>query len=136
MPLKYQKRAHKLVHDEFGHMGIDQTTSLMQGHFYWLHMAEDVCVYIQNCMRCIKFKQMESQAELVCIEATYPLQLVHLDFLQIGSKKKDKGKHIYVLVVTDHFTQYAKAYVTTNRTAHTVAHIFINEYVVNYGWPK
>ena len=73
---------------------------------------------------------------MVCIEATYPLQLVHLDFLQIGSKKKDKGKPIYVLVVTDHFTQYAKAYVTTNQTAHTVAHVFINEYIANYGWPE
>ena len=73
---------------------------------------------------------------MVCIEATYLLQLVHLDFLQIGSKKKDKGKPIYVLVVTDHFTRYAKAYVTMNQTAHTVAHVFINEYVANYRWPE
>ena len=64
------------------------------------------------------------------------MQLVHLDFLQIGSKKRDKGKPIYILVVTDHFTRYAKAYVTTNQMAHTVAHVFINEYVVNYGWPE
>ena len=99
-------------------------------------MAEDIQIHIQNCMRCIKFKQKQSQAELVCIEATYPLQLVHLDFLQIGSKKRDKGKPIYVLVVTDHFTRYAKAYMTTNQMAHTVAHVFINEYVTNYGWPE
>ena len=99
-------------------------------------MAEDIRAHIQNCIRCIKFKQKESWDEMVCIEATYPLQLVHLDFLQIGSKKKDKGKPIYVLVVTDHFTRYAKAYVTTNQTAHTVAHVFINEYIANYGWPE
>ena len=73
---------------------------------------------------------------MVCIEATYPLQLIHLDFLQIGSKKKDKGKPIYVLIVTDHFTRYAKAYVTMNQMAHKVAHVFINEYVANYGWPE
>ena len=56
--------------------------------------TEDVPVHIQNCMRCIKFKQKKSREEMVCIEAKYPLQLVHLDFLQIGSKKKDKGKPI------------------------------------------
>ena len=39
-------------------------------------------------------------------------------------------------MVTNHFTRYAKAYVTTNQMAHTVAHVFINEYVVNYGWPE
>ena len=94
VPPKYRKRALELVHDEFGHLGIDQTTSLMQDRFYWPHMVEDVWVHIQNCMRCIKFKQKESRDEMACIEATYPLQLVHLDFLQIGSKKKDKGKPI------------------------------------------
>ena len=136
VPPKYRKRALELIHDEFGHMGIDRTTSLMQDYFYWPYMVQDVQVHIQDCMRCIKFKQKESHDEMVCIEATYPLQLVHLDFLQIGSKKKDKGKLIYVLVVTDHFTRYVKAYVTTNQMAHTAAHLFINNYVANYGWPE
>ena len=39
-------------------------------------------------------------------------------------------------MVTNHFTRYANTYVTINQTAHTVAHIFINEYVINYGWPE
>ena len=77
----------------------------MQDRFYWPHMAGDIRIHIQNCIRCIKFKQKQSQAELVCIKGTYRLQLVHLDFLQIGSKKRDKCKPIYVLVVTDHFTR-------------------------------
>ena len=45
----------------------------MQDRFYWPHMVEDVRVHIQNCMRCIKFKQKESRDEMVCIEATYPV---------------------------------------------------------------
>ena len=57
VPPNYRRRALELVHDEFGHLGIDRTTSLMQDHFYWPHMAEDVRAHIQNCMRCIKFKQ-------------------------------------------------------------------------------
>ena len=38
------------------------------------------------------------------ITASYPLELIHLDFLTIGGKD-DVLKHI--LVVTDHFTWYA-----------------------------
>ena len=91
VPPKYRVRALELIHDEFRHLGIDQTTSLMQDSFYWPHMAEDIRVHIQNCMRCIKFKQKESQVEMVSIEATNPLLLVHLDFLQIGSKKRDRA---------------------------------------------
>ena len=51
VPPKYRKWALKLVHNEFGHMGIYRTTSLMQDCFYWPHMAEDIRIYIQNCMR-------------------------------------------------------------------------------------
>ena len=126
----------ELIHDEFGHLGVDRTTGLMQERFYWPHMSDDIRMYIRDCMRCIKFKQKGEQEEMVSIKATYPLQLVHMDFLQIGSKRADKGKPIYVLVITDHFTRYAQAYVTTNQTAHTVADVFINKYVVNYGWPE
>ena len=75
VPPKYRKRALKLIHDEFGHLGIDRTTSLMQDRFYWPHMAEDVRIHIQNCMRCIKFKQKESREEMVCIEAKYPIYI-------------------------------------------------------------
>ena len=133
VPIKYRKRVLELVHDKFGHLGIDQTTGLMQERFYWPHMSDDIRIYIRDCMRCIKFKQKGEQEEMVSIKATYPLQLVHMDFLQIGSKRADKGKPIYVLVITDHFTRYAQAYVMTNQTAHMVAEVFINKYVVNYG---
>ena len=40
------------------------------------------------------------------------MEIVHMDFLLIGSKK-DPNKEINVLVVTDHFTRYAQAFVTT-----------------------
>ena len=43
------------------------------------------------------------------ITASYPLELIHLDFLTIGGKDD-------VLVVTDHFTRYAQCYVTSNQT--------------------
>ena len=72
------------------------------------------------------------QAELKPLEASYPLELDHMDFLKIGGKD-DKNSN--VLVVTDHFTQYAQAYVTANQQASTVAHVFINKFVSNYGWP-
>ena len=35
----------------------------------------------------------------------------------------------------DHFTRYAQAYVTGNQQASTVAHVFIDKFVTNYGWP-
>ena len=56
------------------------------------------------------------------IAASYPLELVHLDFLTIGTKN-DSNKNVNVLVITDHFTRYAAAYVTPKQTAPIVTKV-------------
>ena len=53
------------------------------------------------------------------IETSYPMELVHMDFLTVG--KPNTNKTINILIVTDHFTKYAQAYVTPNQTAPVVA---------------
>ena len=36
------------------------------------------------------------------VEATYPMELVHMDYLTIKANKV--GKDVHILVITDHFT--------------------------------
>ena len=50
--------------------------------------------------------------------ATHPLELVHLDYLCL---EPGKGLEENVLVITDHFTRYAQAYVTKTQTAQMTA---------------
>ena len=69
------------------------------------------------------------------IESSYPMEIIHIDFLVIGSKK-DINKEINVLVITDHFTRYVQAFVTTSQTAHTAAITLYEKYFVHYGWPE
>ena len=95
-------------------------------------MSEEIRQYIQNCERCLRYKQKPEWAELKPLEASYPLELAHMDYLKIGGKD---DPHSNVLVVTDHFTRYSQAYVTTNQQAATAAKVFIKEFVNNYGWP-
>ena len=54
------------------------------------------------------------------ITASYHLELIHLDFLTIGTKN-DSNKNVSVLVVTDHSTRYTAAYVMPKQTAAIVA---------------
>ena len=42
---------------------------------------------------------------------------------------------INILIITDHFTKYAQAYVTPNQTAPIVARTFWENFLVHYGWP-
>ena len=67
------------------------------------------------------------------ISCTYPLELVHLDFLTIG--KEDTEKAINIMVITDHFTRYAQAYITPKQTAPVVAKTLWDQFLVHYGWP-
>ena len=54
------------------------------------------------------------------ILVSYPLELIHLDFLTLGGKADD-NRSVNILVVMDHFAKYVQAYVTPNQTAPVVA---------------
>ena len=110
LPKLFRRQALEACHDEVGHLGIERTTSLLKDRFYWPGMENDIEEYVKTCPRCLKFKAIPERAELNIIDVTRPLELVHIDFLTIEAPKKDKD--VNILVVTDHCTRYAQAYVT------------------------
>ena len=57
---------------------------------------------------------------MATITASYALELVHMDFITIETKN-DSSKNVNVLVITDHFTRYAVAYMTLKQMATIVA---------------
>ena len=134
LPLPFRKRVVLACHDEMGHLGMDRTLLLLQDRVYWPGMSRDVREHIRACGRCKWCKEKPQREEIDQTEAQYPLELVHVDFLTIGGKK-DPRKDINVLVVTDHFTRFAQAYVTTSQTAVTVAKVLFTQYFTHYGWP-
>ena len=83
-------------------------------------MAEDVCIHIHTCDRCLAFKQPQEKAEMQPILVSYQMELIHLDFLTLGGKVWDT-KSVNILIVTDHFTKYTQAYITPKQTAIVVA---------------
>ena len=125
MPQQFRKRTVQSCHEDYGHLGMDRVQVLLQERFYWPKLSEDVRIVIRSCEHYLRFKQKPQQDEMYPITASYPLELIHLDFLTIGGKG-DVLKHI--LVVTDHFTRYAQCYVTNNQTATMVADKVVNEY--------
>ena len=97
-------------------------------------MNDDIQTHIRSCERCLQFKQKPEREEMSSFETSYPLEIIHMDFLTIGSKK-DPNKDINVLVITDQFTHYTQMFVTSSQTAIEVASTLYKEYFVHYGWP-
>ena len=86
-------------------------------------------------------KAKPAREALFPITATYPLQLVHGDFLTIENPRGDKEvitviKDVVTEAITDHFTRYEQALVTHSQTAKVMVHALWNQIVVHYGLPK
>ena len=75
-----------------------------------------------------------TKSELCLLLVTYPLELVHIIFLT--TENLHIGANVNILVITDHFTQYAKAVVTPNQSAKATMAAFWNEFIANYGFPE
>ena len=68
------------------------------------------------------------------VTTTYPMELVHMDYLTIEAM--EGGKDIHILVITDHFTRYAQAIATSLQTAKCTAQNLWDKFIVHYGLPE
>ena len=87
----FQKQVILACNDDFGHFRMEKTLGLLKDQFFWPKMSEDVRLHIHPCDQCTKFKQLQEREEMKSIICTYPLELVHLDFLTIGKEGSDKN---------------------------------------------
>ena len=106
----------KELHENMGHLGVDRTQDLAKERFYWPHMQRDVEHHIGHVCQCVKQKTptLKTRAPLKPITTTLPFELIAIDFLHL---EKSSGGYEYILVVMDHFTSYAQAYATRNKSA-------------------
>ena len=129
---------HNLVfvelHQKMGHLGLERVVDLARKRFFWPHMAADIDYYIKNKCPCVVSKKpnVPEKAPLVPIHATYPFEIVSLDFLKIDVCK---GGFQYILVVTDHFTRFAQAYATRKNDGKAAADKIFNHFILQYGFP-
>ena len=64
-------------------------------------MTEDTTRHIRCCERCLQFKASPDRAPMENVNATYPMELVHMDYLTIEAT--EGGKDVHIVVITYHF---------------------------------
>ena len=115
-----------------GHPGIDKTVALVRERCYWSGMVSDIKQMVRNCRRCICRKARAQIAPLIPIETTQPMELLCIDYLLV----EPSAGYEHLLVITDHFTKFAKVVPTKNETASTTAKALYDQFITHCGCPQ
>ena len=134
LPEKLRSQVYKELHDGMGHLGSDRVAELARKRVYWPGMQKDIENYIQHRCSCLKQRkpQRNKSAPLQRITTSTPLELVTMDYLHL---EKGSGGHEYILVIVDHFTKFAQAYPTRNKSSTTAARHLYDDFVLRFGIP-
>jgi len=132
LPEQLRSDIFKALHDDLGHQGRDRTISLFKERFFWPGMDVWIDEKVKQCERCVRRKSLPSNAKMVNIKSSAPMEILCIDFLSL---EQSKGGFENILVVTDHFSRYAQAFPTKNQLARTTAKVLFDQYIVHYGFP-
>ena len=126
---------YKELHGDMGHLGVDSVVSLAREHFYWPHMQQDIANFISQQCQCLKQKPPHHTPHepLQPIVTSAPFEVISIDYLHL---ERSSGGYEYILVVVDHFTRYAQAYTTRNKSGKTAANLLYNDFILCFGFPS
>ena len=126
LPLKYHVAVLHMLHDDYGHQGLDWTLAVVRERFYWSTMNHDVTKYATNCHWChvAKGHYTGPHTQQGLLVANNPLDLLCIDFLKVDPSRDGKEN---ILVLTVAFTKFSQAFIMNNQKALTVAKILVEK---------
>ncbi|RYE17290.1 MAG: hypothetical protein EOP45_16045 [Sphingobacteriaceae bacterium] len=135
VPLEMEENVMRMVHENYGHLGIDKCTNQIQKHYYFPNMREKLGKFIRNCLKCIFYSAapLSNGMNLHSIEKKpEPWDTLHVD--HFGPLEGVNSKHKHVFAVVDSFTKFIKLYATN--TSAKEAFCALRKHFTDYSRPR
>lgn len=138
LPFRYQELMSRQFHDvpSAAHMGRRRTFNQVHKRVFWYQMAEDVKLWIKTCEVCQRRKRpgrtprapqriyaVGKINERVCMDICGPIV------------KTARGNTV-ILVITDQFSKYTRAFALPHQKAAVVADVFLKNWICIFGAPR
>ena len=138
VPASKRQVALDLCHHDVGHQDRDRMYSLLQERFWWLNMRMQMMMTLQNCEKCKVYEKKDPKVPLCTITAKEPMDLVHINLVRMEVTVETKKKPLVqkILVVTNHFSHFIKAYKVKDKRAITITKCLYDNYFRYYGFPQ
>ena len=135
VPTAHWVAAMNGCHQDAGHQDQQQMLYLLQNQFCWPGMAMLMHKAISSCKWCTQYEGTCTKAPMQPIIATTPLELLHVDFMNIEMiiELGQPPNMVNILVFCNHFMKHIMAYVTPNQTVKTIAKFLWKGYILIFG---
>ena len=118
-----------------GHLGRKKTREKALQQYYWFGIRSDINNYVRCCDTCAanKAPPRTPKAPIGDMRTGAPMDRLATDIL--GPFPTTVRGNRYVLVVTDHFTNWVEIIPVPDQTAETTAHRILTEVICRFGCP-
>ena len=138
LPHRYQQLLCQQYHDKkkSAHMGRRRVINLLQRRMYWYKMREAIRTWGQACAVCQEKRRPKKTArvpaaatdQVGCCNERVSMEIC-------GPLIPSETGNTCILVITDGFSKFSKAFAIADQSARTVAELFAHHWISDFGEP-
>lgn len=139
VPVKYRQALIELAHDGrfSGHVGVRNTTSKLQRHFYWPSLRADVARHCKECIVCQQVGKVNTPPKIVplCKIPHLPEPFTKVQVDVVGPLPRTSKSNEYIITLIDTTSRYPHAVAVRAITARAITKVLMDFFSL-FGLPR